>query len=103
MIAMVAEYNHIESLPIGTSVEEIVDVEVKVELKVELVVEVGDITFDEVDGITRGTAVIWKEYNMYKCYTGKIIWLFQPVTLIVFYYNNNYTQYTISHHWDIEE
>ena len=58
MVAMVAEYNHIESLPIGTSVEEIVDVEVEVELKVELVVEVGAITFDEVDGITRGTAVI---------------------------------------------
>ena len=53
MVAMVAEYNHIESLPIGTSVEEIVDVELVVELKVELVVEVGDITFDEVDGITR--------------------------------------------------
>ena len=35
---------------------------------IELVVRVvGDITFDEVDGITRGTAVILKEYYMFKC------------------------------------
>ena len=48
-----------KSLPssIGTYVEEIVEVELKVEVAVEVVV-VGDITFDEVDGITRGTAVI---------------------------------------------
>ena len=40
-------------------VEEIIVIELVVEL---VVVEVDDITFDEVDGITRGTPEIWKEY-----------------------------------------
>ena len=45
-------------------VEEIIVIEL--EVVVELGVEVGDITFDEVDGITRGTAIILKEYYMFK-------------------------------------
>ena len=50
-------------------VEAIIVIELEEELEIELVVVVvvGDITFDEVDGITRGTAVILKEYYMFKC------------------------------------
>ena len=42
-------------------VEEIIVIELVVEL---VVVEVDDITFDEIDGITRGTPEIRKEYYM---------------------------------------
>ena len=43
--------------PLG--LDELVVIELVVEL---VVVVVGDITFDVVDGITRGTPEIWREY-----------------------------------------